>query len=423
VQQKRLLMVGALALVLGAIVRISATPVAAGATFLRDFTGWSTPSSAKNLYQWTPLWSASAPQLAEMTLAADGGSVAWMDKGGVIRRVLGDTGKLAWATPPYTGLNHIAVSNRGVVVAFYQGEGKRSAVRLLDPNVGAGRTSLFPLDGAIKTVKVTSDGDEVIFGMSSSLAYVVPMQNNAAWSGKPVELPNIPSAIDTATDEDGHSTVVCGTQHGDLVAWTMQDGHIANWQDSRETPRPVSEVKVSKNGSTAAVISTDSEHSNRYHLAVWDVASGQRLWAEDFEGFTPRVLLSENGRFIALNYARLPVRPTPTGEPMERKVTLFDRKGQRLFSERGSVSFSPELLAISPDGGCLTVRDLTGNLWTWDNRGRTIARLRPPHDLNGKPLNLKRALATPEGSALLLHYASAEGNDHLSLYRFSSSTP
>lgn len=423
-QQKRLLVVGALALALGALVRVSGTSVAAGATLFPGLAIWSTPSSAKNQYQWTPVWTTPAPHLTDMTLAADGGSIAWLDRGGVIRRIQGDSGATAWETPSYTGLNHIQISSRGVVVAFSNAEAKRSSVRLLDPNVGAGRTSLFPLDGAIKTVEVTSDGDEAVFGMGTSRAYVVPMQNNAAWSGKPIELPGIPAAVDTATDENGHSTVVCGTQAGDLMAWTTQDGHIALWQDANESPRSVIGVKVSKDGSTAAILSADRDQSDRYRIAVWDVANGQRLWFEDFDGLNPCVRLSENGRFIALNYARLPVRPgPPPSDTVERKVTLFDRKGQRLFSERGSVSFSPELLAISPDGGCLTVRDTNSNLWTWDNKGRTIARLRPPHDAAGKPLALKSARTTPDGSTLLLHYADAEGGDQLSLYRYTHTTP
>lgn len=413
---KRLAILGALALAFGVTVRVMVAPVAAGSLFpnLRFWTVSATVSD--HAVAWEPVWAADAPELADMAMAPDGGSVVWVAGGGVVRRLSGDTARTLWQTPPYSGMNRVRVNQDGMALVFSTGRPGRNAVRLLDADQGAGRSALALVDGTITSAELTQNGDRALIGVSNARVYVLSMQSSRAVLGNPIVLPSEPVAVTSFMDATNAPQALCGTQTGALLTWQLRQEGATPVSLTPPSGQPVARIVSSTDGNlTAVAYAPVGSHPAR--LELWDHAEKKRLWSVPLAGVPQRLQMSEDARVISVNFTRSEADQT------ERKVTLYDRSGKQLFAERGGLSFSPDVVAISASGDCLTVRDPAGNLWLLDNGGHTVGRLRAPADTAGRPLHLSRALATPDGRYLLLHYVGALGDGHLMLYRFRQAVP
>jgi hypothetical protein len=85
-----------------------------------------------------------------------------------------------------------------------------------------------------------------------------------------------------------------------------------------------------------------------------------------------------------------------TGEATARKLALYDSQGRKLW-EKGGEFFSPTLVALSPDGGRLTVADGANTLYTLDARGHFVSQLRfPVNPKTDTRPTIQEAVATPD---------------------------
>jgi hypothetical protein len=125
-------------------------------------------------------------------------------------------------------------------------------------------------------------------------------------------------------------------------------------------------------------------------LHAWNALTGKLLWVDDLQGYDAKTAVSANGDTIAVTWAQL--TEYRTGIREERRVALYDRTGRRKFEPKGGHFFAPDLVALSPDGKTVTVRDNTGTLWSLDDRGTTVARIRPPQP---KPAQYETPTPTP----------------------------
>jgi hypothetical protein len=169
-------------------------------------------------------------------------------------------------------------------------------------------------------------------------------------------------------------------------------------------------------------ISSRQPRGQDARLHVWDGRSGRLIWSEILEAGDAHALVSEHGDFIAVSYARPSGEFAADGTPiLLHKVALLDRSGHRLFSDMGGIFFAPELVALSEGAGRtarVTVRDMSGSLWTIDERGRILSRLRPPvNPKTGASPTIRRTLSTPDGTYLLL----LRGSGDMTLYKASAS--
>jgi hypothetical protein len=413
---KRVLVLGALALVLGVSVRLSTIPTPAVAIPSPSGVGAvGSPlpvESGNGRSRWQPLWTQPAPDLACLAVASDGSSVVWVDARGSVRRILSSTGKTLWQTPPLPAVNQVRVGTNGAVLAFSRMNPDSPAVRILDPVAGALRSALVPVDGAVWDAALTGDGGKAVVGTGQASFYLIPMRPDAVWPGAPTKLGGIPDSLSIAS---GEPLALFGTwQDGGVSAWGLD--RLPRWRrQEREVDRLYS-VRLSADGGTAVAVSSQGPRRQNARLTVWDGRAGKLLWIEELDGSDPRVAVSANGRTIAVTYAQ--VSAYNSGNAVERKVALFDREGRRLFGEKGGVFFSPELVCLSADGARTTVKDAAGNIWTLDSHGRTIARLHAPTDPTTGATPTVRQIVATEGGAFLLVY---RGDGNLTLYKAAAS--
>jgi hypothetical protein len=344
--------------------------------------------------------------------APDGSSVAWVDQGGSVRRVQSASGKTLWQTPPLPAVNQVRVGPTGVVLAFSRLNPANPSVRILDSAVGDRKSALVPVEGAVWDAELAPDGSKALVGTGQSCLYLIPMRSDAVWPGVPSRLSGIPDSISVAANEP---LALFGTwQDGGVCAWGLD--RTPRWRHQERAVDRVYTVRLSADGSTAVAVSAQGPRRQNARLTVWDAHAGGLLWIEDLDGSDPRVSVSANGHFIAVTYAH--ISAYNSGDAVERKVALFDRGGRRLFNDKGGVFFSPELVCLSADGARITVRDAAGNIWTLDNRGRTVARLHPPADpATGATPALRQVAATENGAYLLVYRSDGS----LTLYKAAAS--
>jgi outer membrane protein assembly factor BamB len=400
---KRVLILGALALMLGVALRLTTAPSPAIADPAPQAESQATPTLKDSRPRWETVWSRPAPSLAALALSPDGSSVAWVDKQGAVRRVEGATGRTIWRTTQLPGINRVCVGPQGAVLAYSRMNPALASVRILDPAVGAEKSALIPLDGAVWLAKLSADGQQAVVGTGSSSLYMIPVRRDAVLNGPSVRLPGLPESVAVAS---GEPIALLGTwQEGGVCAWGLD--RSPRWRREEKQPSRTYDVQLSADGSTAVAVSSEGPRKEAARLHAWDARTGELLWIEDLRGFGPKVRISGNGKFIAVSYAR--VTDYSNGSTVERKVALFERSGRRRFEDRGGMYFSPEVVCLSATGDRLTVRDTNGTLWTLDRDGHTVARLRLPKSVaSATPAAVREMVATEDGAYLLLYQADGQ---------------
>ena len=414
---KRVLLLGALALAMGAGVRVLTAPSPAIALYSgRDkqaAQGGLQPSPAGDgTARWRLIWTHPAPALADVSLAPDGSSVAWVDSAGSVRRIVSATGKTVWQTAALPHVNRVLVapaSGGGTVAAFAYLNPVKPVVRLLAGDMGAtGATRTVPVSGAVWSAAWATNGASVVVGTGQSLLYVLP--TGAAPAPAPVRVGGIPETLVTATGTDG-LTLAGMWQEAGVSAWGL-DG-APRWQHNESDADRTFEVHLSADGTTAVAVSARGLGQSEARIHVWEARTGRLLWSESLGGFEATARVSAHGDYIAVTYAHKPASEGD-GPASERKVVLFDRNGHRFFPDKGGLYFAPQLIALSADGRRITVRDNGGYIWTLDERGRMLSRFRLPLDpATGAAPTIRETLATDDGTSLLIR----RGDGQLSLYR------
>lgn len=398
---KRVVILGGLALLMGVALRLSTAPSPAIADPSPE-VGQELPTPPDNSRpRWETLWTRPTPNLASLSLAPDGSSVAWVDRRGSVRRIQAATGKTLWQTEALAGINRLCIGPQGAVLAYSRMNPTQASVRILDPVVGAEKSALVPVDSAVWLAQLSGDGQKAIVGTGRASLYFIPMRRDAVVNGPSVRLPGIPESVDVAA---GEPIALLGTwREGGICAWGLD--RSPRWQRAESQTSRTYEVQISADGTTAVAVSAEGPRRESARLHAWDARTGELLWIEDLGGSSPKVRVSANGKYIAVSYSR--VADYSNGSKVERKVALFERDGRRRFEERGGIYFSPEVVCLSANGDRLTVRDQSGMLWTLDRDGRTVARLRLPKDEKDRTSTpaIRDILATDDGAYLLVQRA------------------
>lgn len=400
---KRILLLGAFALALGAVARITTAPSPAVA--VPEAAGAQAEWQGDGRPRWRELWTRPAPALAAMDVADSGGAVAWVDRDGGIRRMDGQ-GRTLWQTAPLSGINRVEIAADGTILAYAWLNPNRSSVTVLPESGGGKRRAAFALEGAIWDAALSPDGSRAVVGTGARYAYVLPLTFPADTAPVPLARWRTPGIPESVTVSTGEPLAILGTWQEAGVSAFGLDGTF-RWQHYEPESARLFTVRISHDGGTAVGVSAKGPAQGDARLHVWDTATWRLLWSEDLEAFRPRALTTRDGRFIAVTY--LKTLTYRTGEVRERKLALYDRKGKRLW-EKGGLFFSPErLVALSADGARLTVTDGGSTFYTLDNRGHFVSKLRlPVNPRTGVPPTIREVVATQDGAFLLVRRSDGQ---------------
>lgn len=386
-----MLLLGILALALGIGARVSTAPAPASAVSGETVPG--VPSGTEGRPRWEVLWTKPAPRLQAMDLSLDGDTVVWSDREGSIR-CLDARGRTRWRTQPFAHVNRVVATPSGAVVAYSRLNPAQPTIHILSQADGSSDRAAHVLEGAVWNVAASPNSAHVVVGTGQRYVYVLSLQN----ADRPTRwrTPGIPESLSIAS---GEPLALLGTwQEAGASAFAL-DGTV-RWRHDEPDPTRVYTTHLSADGHTAVGVSARMPRESEARVQVWDANTGRPLWTRSLDGFRPKALTTERGQFVAVTYVkRLSYR---NGNTSERKLALFDRQGRRLW-EKGGLFFSPELVALAPNGARLTVTDGVNTLYTLDARGKIVSRLRLPVDpKTGAPPTIRESVATTSGAFLLI---------------------
>jgi hypothetical protein len=415
---RHLLLLGALALALGAAVRLTTASIPAAVA--EPAAGKARPAAPAQTLpsaevqprvegegrpRWEELWSRAAPGLAAMALAGDGATVAWVDRAGSVRGMDG-RGRTLWRTPPLPGVNRlVALPGSGNVIAYSWLNPERPLLRVVGPGPGGvGKTlASYPTEGAIWNVAVSPDGRYVLAGTGQRFLYVFsPEPDGTLTAVARWEAPGIPESVSAGTvsrPASGPLALLGTWQEAGVSAWSLDSGK-PRWRYLEPESARLYQIHVSGDGARAVGVSASGPRGAGARLHVWDARTGVPLWTKELDASRPKVLTTREGGLVAASYVKtLNYR---TGEATARKLALYDSQGRKLW-EKGGEFFSPTLVALSPDGGRLTVADGANTLYTLDARGHFVSQLRfPVNPKTDTRPTIQEAVATPDAGFLLV---------------------
>ena len=189
--------------------------------------------------------------------------------------------------------------------------------------------------------------------------------------------------------------LVVGTWQESTTACYDLDGNL-EWMDPQDSDRQY-ELQISADGRRILGLRPSMQHSPLAELCLWD-SQGKRLWRRDVEGFDVLARVSPRSQYVAVSYAK--VLSHKTSEAVERRVAVYDSKGELLWG-KGGLFFGPRLVALSPTGSSVIVSDGSRSLYNIGKRGRILSK----HTLGG---TIRRAVASEDGRRILLYCADGQ---------------
>lgn len=349
-------------------------------------------------------WTVAAPGAADFSLSPDGGTAAWTDVTGRIRRINTGTGKTLWRTSPLAGVNRVVAGNTGDVAAFSGLNPQRNSLVLLDAKVGDKKTRVFAGDGAVWSAAFA--GGTAFVGTGGRAVYAV-----RGAPEKPLfRTRGIPDGF--AVSADG-SRLAFATWSPPAVSGCDAAGRETPWRYKDEPGRRL-RVSVSADGRRVTVLSTRGAGGESPVLRVHDADTGKVLWqtALPADAGEASATMSADGNTVAATYCRV-----ADNGITDWRLAYFNAAGQRLFADKGSALFEPHIIAVSPTGNTLTVQDGDATFFTLDRGGNFVSRLRlRPATPDGKPVRVLRVLSSDDGKTILLQ----QTGDKLTLLRAGS---
>ncbi len=391
---KRWLLLGAgIAIGLGVLVRAVTSPAVA-----------TPPESSPTLPRrqdiptndgrWRVGWAVAVPGIIYSGLSADGSNIAWADNQGCVRRLLGDSGRMLWRTAPLSGVNHVAVAPDGSVVAYSRLNPDRNSVVVLHPERGDRSSRVFAGNGAVWSTAFGANNVAFI-GTGGKSVYEV---RDPATKMKPIATDGIPESLAIATDAPRIATGTWSPA-GVLSCSLIEKRNC--WRRAETEADRACRVALAADGSRIMVLSVRGAKETEGRVRVHDGKTGALLWEARLpDGAAhPTALFSANGEYVAVTYLRGP-RPDDADD---WRLAFFGGEGQRLFADKGSALFRPEVAAINADGSAITVLSGDETLFTLDRQGNFVAKLRfPPDARTGRPIRVKRVSSSADGCTLLL---------------------
>ena len=217
--------------------------------------------------------------------------------------------------------------------------------------------------------------------------------------GSCVAFPTIGSFLITGTWDD--SSVACYTPRG-VCLWQYPEAAEAR---HRLADRLFT-AQLSGSGRYVLGMSYGNVRESDPTLYLWrSDGGGNPLWKTELgeDAFYPTAQITQDGEYVAVSYLRQIVRGTQSLS--EHRLRLLDRQGNTLW-ERGGLLFSPDLIALSPDGGHLIVSDGQRTLYALRRDGHILRR----YPLPGL---LRQTALSADGRVLLVY----TGDGTLSLYQ------
>lgn len=339
-----------------------------------------------------------------MSLSGDGRGIAILDKTQVVRRLDPQNGQTLWTTARLDRVDRIAAASGGQALAWKAHSPVDSEIWILSAASGSIGARRQKVTGAIWSIAVAPNGTGYFVGTGDRFVTRFPLGASVEPTMR-LGVTGLPESIAVA---ERNSVAACGLWLSSGVAgltgtaqWRVEEPDASRWFD----------LQLSADGSTLLGISQKGSRrlGREARVTVWDAPTGRELWSEMLPGASPAARVSANGSVIAVSY--FSSAHYATGDLMESKLALFDRKGRALAPPRGGSYLSPTLVALSSSGNRVTVLDGDRSLCTLDNRGRTVARL--PLGTGDDAVSIRQTQSTADGNGLLMY----RGNGVLQYYR------
>ncbi len=259
-----------------------------------------------------------------------------------------------------------------------------------------------PLDGAIWDVQMSADGEAAVTAGGHGL-YLFPDVGRPGFTrfpdlsgiGNSIALTSNNTYLAAGTWDD--SGVSCFALNKTRVWQYPKPGEL---QKRQALLGRVFETEIADSGRFVLGVSYANARKSDATLYLWrSDGDGTPLWVRPLgiNAFFPKALMSADGRFVAVTYQWMVTRGDQSIS--ERRLLVLDGSGRPVW-ERGNLLFSPQLVALAPDGHCITVSDGQKTIYNLDATGRFTA-IKP---LKGTAA-IRETMTTPDGHYVLV-YAS-----------------
>lgn len=365
------------------------------------------------------VWTISLPGVRAAALSPDGQSV------GVIydaSRVLSQAklGLWRWADRPVKPLwsrlspsvSQVAVGPDGrTVITWARLDPTFKQVSVRRGSDGA-QTLSPALDGAVWDAKVSPDGQYAAVSTGGHSLYLLTLGDHPKmhrWGlrgvGNSVAFAPSSDSLTAATWDS--SGVSCYSTNG-AALWEYPDEAGAVHLSSNR----LFEAQAAQGGKSVLGVSYTNVRRSDAGLYLWRGApGGMPSWqyALGTDAYQPKAAVTADGRYVAVGYLRIITR----GEQsvMERRLAYLDTHGDKPLWEQGNLLFSPQLVALSPDGARITVSDGQRSLYNINAQGRVTSS----YTLRDGGA-IRQISATPDGRYVLVY----TGSGALSLFRIGS---
>jgi hypothetical protein len=303
-----------------------------------------------------PLWSHTIRQLRSASISADSSLVSMVSGNGFVSlwRV---SGARAWTRKVLGATKSLVSSDGEIVIAYADLDPTHQSVTFLRGATGE-VIQQEALDGAIWDASLSSDGRQAAFLTGHKALYVFTLRPRPAFNRVPLD--GIGNTV--AFSKDGRwRTVGTWNQCGVVCYDTLNGGRWQYPGPADPTGRWLNrsfESELSQNGRYVLGLSYVNARRSSGVLYLWDtIGNGRPKWSHALkpETFRPKALISDNGKYIAVNYDyRI---SNGDRSVIERKLLVLDGEGQPLFPEKGGAIFSPVLVSLAPDGHRVTATD------------------------------------------------------------------
>lgn len=258
-----------------------------------------------------------------------------------------------------------------------------------------------PLDGAIWDVQMSADGQSAAVTTGSRGLYLFPSVERSGSTRFPT-LTGIGSSI--ALTANGTYLAVGTWDDSGVSCDTLKKTQVWQYPKPDDAPKRqaltsrIFETEITNNGQFVLGLSYANARKSDGTLYLWRCdGDGTPLWVHPLgaDTFFPKALMSEDGKFVAVTYLQLVTRGDQSIS--ERRLLVLNGAGKKIW-ERGNLLFSPELVALAPDGHRVTVSDGQKTLYNLDAGGRFTA-IKP---LKGSA-TIRETMSTPDGRSVLVY--------------------
>ena len=299
------------------------------------------------------------------------------------------------------GITQVAVSREGQYVLTWAS--MDTTQRLLSLRRGTDGVCLLPLavDGAIWNVQTAGDGLSAAISSGAHSVYLMTLDDRPVLHRWPVALLGAGNSLSFSPDSS--ALAVATWDETSISRYTSRGALVWQYpvraQSRKMLAGRIFETQTTRNGKGILGVSYTNVRREDAHLYLWQCAgNGAPAWTYALgpDASHPRALASADGRYVVAGYTEIIMR----GEQSlpERRMALLDTSQNKLIWEEGNLLFSPQLVALSPNGARITVSDGQHSLYNLNMEGRVTAN----YILRGTG-HIKQITASPDGKYILVY--------------------